>query len=159
MITDALTGAQVLGLTGWAEARSYYTPHFGWRPAPMRNMLAVMCTPPNRLKANPARFGGTMKDVCLQPFQYSCWNPGGANHAALLEQVQHVLDNTVKDGILEGCLFAASNILAEIQADIVNGATHYYSPASMIPPGRIPDWAVGVTPVATIGGQLFFKDV
>jgi spore germination cell wall hydrolase CwlJ-like protein len=160
MDLSTLTDAQVLGLTAAAEARSYLDPTKGWRLAPIENMVAVMCAVANRVKANPARFGATITAACLAPHQFSCWTEGsGSNHDWLVGQVELVKAGLTPDGIVQGCIGVAGAIVAGRHADTVNGATHYYAPASMVPPGRVPDWAKGKTPVAEIGDHLFFVGV
>jgi len=159
-LVAGLSDAQILGLTGAAEARAYLDPDHGWRPAPLVNMIAVMWTPVHRVASDPQRFGETVTDACLAPAQYSCWTDGsGSNHDWLLAQVQGLKAKTYVAPIVQQCIAAATQILAGQSHDLVNGATHYYAPVSMVPAGRIPTWAVGQTPVATVGDHLFFKGV
>lgn len=154
-----LTDAQALALTGAAEARSYFDGKT-WRPAPLANMVAVMCTPINRVKVNRLRFGATVKDACLEHQQYSCWNAAsGANHDWLMTQADALLTGKYVAPIVQQCLAAAEQLLEGTSADVVNGGTHYFSPPSMQPPGRVPDWAIGKQPCATVGNHLFFKGV
>lgn len=155
-----LTDAQVLGLTGAGEARAMFVPGHGWQPAPIENMQAVMATAINRAKADPARFGADVRDVCFEHAQYSCWNPkSGANHDWLLSQAAAILAGRSVAPIVRDCISAAARLLEGIVPDPVNGATSYYSQVSMIPPGRVPVWARGQTPVATVGDHLFFVNV
>lgn len=155
-----LTDAQVLGLTGAGEARAAFVPGHGWQPAPIANMVAVMCTAVNRVKADPARFGADVSDVCFEHAQYSCWNAGsGANHDWLMEQAAAILGGKYVAPVVASCISAAARLLEGIIPDAVNGATSYYAPISMVPPGRIPIWARGKTPVATVGDHLFFVNV
>lgn len=154
-----LDDAQVLALTGAAEARAMLDPTRGWERAPLANMVAVMCTPINRVKADAHRFGATVTDACLAHEQYSCWTPGGSNDAWLLEQAAAVGAGKGIAPVVQQCLDAATKLLDGDLPDAVSGATHYYSPVSMVPPGRVPDWAVGKTPVATVGDHLFFLHV
>lgn len=158
-----LTPAQALGLTGAGEARSELVPGKGWRPAPAGDMAAVMWTVRNRLDSSPSRFGTTIPDVCFEPSQYSCWNPrSGENHDWLLGEAWAVLDGDPgrpPAPVVQACVSAAAGILGGIVPDPTAGATHYYAPLSMVPPGRIPAWARGRTPCATVGQHLFFKGV
>lgn len=157
---SALSDAQVLGLTGAAEARAYLDPIHGWSPAPIGNMIAVMATAINRVHAAPNRFGATVAAACLAPKQYSCWNVySGSNHDWLLAQIDAVVKGRGVAPIVQQCIAAAVQLLDGAIADPVAEATHYYAPLSMVPPGRVPDWAVGKTPVATSGDHLFFKGV
>ena len=41
--------------------------------------------------------------------------------------------------------------------DVTNGATSYYAPASMLPPGSVPSWVKEMTMTVEIEGQIFFK--
>lgn len=156
-----LTDAEVLGLTGAGEARAELVPHIGWRPAPLSNMIAVMWTPIHRVRADPTRFGRDVSDVCFEANQYSCWNArSGSNHDWLLSQARAVLGGLSVAPIVKACIAAAGDLIAGDLPDTVNRATHYYSPVSMVPPGRVPIWARGKTPVAVIEDQFrFYRDV
>ena len=158
-----LTDAQVLGLTGAAEARSVLVSGHGWQPAPIENMIAVMFTPVHRVMADPGRFGATVADACFEHDQYSCWNPGtgtpSPNHVWLIEQAAAILNGTSVSPIVQQCISAAVRIIDGILPDSVNGATSYYSPVSMVPAGRVPIWARGQTPCAEVGDHLFYKGV
>jgi hypothetical protein len=155
-----LTDAQVLGLTGAGEARARFVPGHGWQPAPIEDMVACMCTAINRVAADPHRFGATVSDACFEHAQYSCWNAkSGSNHDWLLSQATAILTGRSIAPIVQQCISAATRLLEAIIPDAVAGATHYYSPVSMVPTGRVPLWARGKTPVATVGDHIFFKGV
>lgn len=164
-VVDNLSGllftpAQILGLTGAAEARSELTVH-GWRDAPMRDMLAVMCVPINRVRSNPRRFGATVEDVCFEHDAFSCWNPrSGSNHDWVVSQARAVASGSaLVTAVVRDCIAGAQRLLSGVEPDLVRGATHYYSPLSMVPAGRVPVWARGLIPIMVIGGQLFFVNV
>lgn len=93
----------------------------------------------------------TAGEVCLQPFQFSCWNPGDPNRARILAA-------DVKSPWFTTCRAIAVRALSGQLEDKTNGATHYY--ASYIP---TPRWARGKTPsyVNTYGRyqHLFFNDI
>lgn len=154
-----LTPAQVLGLTGAGEARAELEPGHGWRPAPISNMVAVMWTPIHRVAAG--LFGADVADVCFEHNQYSCWNlRSGSNHDWLMSQATAMVTGRSVSPIVRQCVAVADDLLAGALPDTVNRATHYYSPVSMVPPGRVPIWARGKTPCATIGDQFrFYRDV
>lgn len=159
-----LTDAQVLGLTGAGEARAELVAGKGWQPAPIANMVAVMWTPIHRVHADPIRFGADIADVCFEHSQYTCWNPGhgpgAGNHDWVIAQAGAMLRGRSVSPIVRQCVAVAEDLLAGALPDTVNRATHYYSPVSMVPPGRVPIWARGKTPCATIGEQFrFFRDV
>jgi cell wall hydrolase len=98
--------------------------------------------------AKPCWWGRNIKDVCLKPFQFSCWNENDPNLPIILN---------LNDGfsIFTDSLAIAQRAVAGTLEDITGGATSYYA-ASMDTPPR---WAEGKTPCARIGGQLFFKDI
>lgn len=158
--TTGLSDAQILALTGAAEARAEFVVGKGWTPAPLDRMIAVMCIPLNRVAASPKRFGATVSAACLASAQFSCWNEGsGANHDWLAGQVAKMKAGEAVADVVTDCLMASTALLEKILPDVVHGATHYYAPMSMVPTGRVPPWAVGKTPVATSGGHLFFVGV
>lgn len=152
---------QVLGLTGAGEARAELIVGHGWQPAPLANMIAVMWTPIHRVQADPTRFGADVTDACFEDRQYTCWNArSGSNHDWLLSQAAALLRGRSVSPIALGCIAAAEDLLAGLRPDTVNGATHYYSPVSMVPPKRVPIWARGKVPCAVIGEQFrFYRDV
>ena len=157
-VLPTLTEAQALGLTGAGEARSELVPGKGWRAAPLEDMVAVMWTVANRRALAP-RFGSTIQDVCFEHAQYSCWLSGTPNNDWLLEEALLVAGAGEPSSVVQDCIVAAEGIVAATIADPTHEATHYYAPLSMIPPGRVPTWARGLTPCATIGQHLFFKGV
>ena len=145
-ITALLVDRSVLALTLWAEARDQG----------LDGLNAVGCVIRNRM-ADP-RWPDTAKGVCLQPKQFSCWNPGGdANHARLMAQAERMVTGLpVTDPRLAECLFLADGLLSGVLIDRTKGSTNYWAPLAMIPAGRIPDWAKGKRPV-TIGDHKFLK--
>ena len=52
------------------------------------------------------------------------------------------------DPLVRETEFLAGGIIDAVLLDRVNGATHYYAPRAMRPPGRVPDWATDHKPVA-----------
>ena len=152
----ALSPRQRIALTLWGEAR-------GSTRALREGIASVLG---NRVRANRPAWGLTLDAVCLAPRQFSCWNIGpDHNHQMVLEAGRTLLRAASKPGgiiqgpILRECFVWADALLAGTHADTVQRATHYYAPDAMIPPGRIPLWAFGLEPVATIDGTRFFAGV
>lgn len=149
-VTAALANFQVVALTIWGEAR-------GASPA-LRAAIASVIV--NRVKQQRKAFGLTPREVCLKPWQFSCWKAEGgkANHDAVMAAASVLLAG---DGglsrTMHECVALALEVTKGILADTVQGATFYYSPAAMVPKGRMPAWAVGLTPVAEIDGTRFYK--
>jgi N-acetylmuramoyl-L-alanine amidase len=99
----------------------------------------------NRVKAR-SWYGDSIRDVCLKPNQFSCWNAGDPNR----EKVESV--TTSDDDFLE-CLDVATRVLAGAFPDLIFGSRHYHTP------GVTPKWSRGNPPIIRIGGHLFFNNV
>lgn len=153
-IRTQLTPEQALTLTLWAEARGEGD----------QGMTAVGCVIRNRA-AQPGWWGKSIKQVCLLPSQFSCWNPGtDVNHRKLLRMADRVLDGEdIADKRFQEIQVLASGIVHQLVADTTKGSDHYYSPEAMVPVGRIPKWAMDrrtnrpLAPTIIIGRQRFYK--
>lgn len=144
VVADGLSERDVLALTLDAEARS---------GGPM-SMLAVGGVIRNRAAWGP--WGRSMRAVCLAPRQFSCWNPGtDRNHVRLVDLAEEIAAGRTPE-VLKTAYEIADALAGDVD-DLSNGADHYYAPAGMVPPGRVPKWAVNRTPTAHIGGHLFFR--
>ena len=76
-------------------------------------MVAVANVVMNRV-AKPSWWGRTVKDVCLKPYQFSCWNVGDPNRAIIL--------NLGPDyGIYNDALAIAQKACAGSLPDITSG--------------------------------------
>jgi N-acetylmuramoyl-L-alanine amidase len=149
--------AEVLALTAIGEQRGDSREG----GSSLEERLGCMMTIRNRT-AIPKRFGATYNEVCLKRKQYSCWNEGDPNRAYLMPFV-HVLAEgdgvPISGSMLEETLYLARGITLGVIRDATNGATHYYSPRSMVPANSVPYWAHGKEPCARIGSSLYFKGV
>lgn len=103
-------------------------------------MTAVAHVIKNRL--NAGRFGQTVAEVCLAPFQFSAWNQNDPNRKLLLR----ANDNDLTVAL--GCWRDAFN-----SSDPTFGSTHY----KVV--GVQAFWSVGHSPAATIGHHEFYNDV
>lgn len=123
--------------TVWGEARG----------EPYDGKLAVACVMVNRWRRVDGQFArdDTLASACLRHLQFSAWNAGDPNFAAL-QRVQ------VDDQVFRECLRAVL-VAVDAVADPTVGAVHYHAK------GVLPDWARGHRPSATIGGHLFYNDV
>jgi hypothetical protein len=146
----ALSPVQRVALTLWGEAR-------GSSPALRAGIASVLL---NRVKAQHPHWGFTADEVCLQPKQFSCWNEGAdRNHLTVIDAARHLLNEGAAGPILRECLGLADAVCHGTHKDTVRKATHYYSPAAMVPKDRVPVWARGLTPVAVIDGTKFYAGV
>lgn len=99
---------------------------------------------------NRARRGGwwgdTIERVCLKPQQFSCWNVGDPNR-------RHIEALTAADGEYQRALYALLGAVTGLAADSTSGSCHYHSA------DVDPAWAIGVTPVASIGRHRFYDNI
>ena len=65
-------------------------------------------------------WGKTIEDVCLKPFQFSCWNPKDPNHDLLMKDLKD-------DKIYQICERVAKRAIAGFLPDNTKGATHYHT--------------------------------
>lgn len=113
--------AEAMARTIWAECRS------GGR----LGMQAVAGVIVNRAKMPPGYWWGTgLYGVCVQPWQFSCWNAGDPN----LPKLRAV---TAADPEFAIALDLAAMAVAGTLIDLTNGADSYYA-RTMISP---PSWA------------------
>jgi N-acetylmuramoyl-L-alanine amidase len=149
-----LSSDEVFGLTLFGEARNQGEA----------GIRAVAHAIRNRVKAGrPTAFGEGYRGVCLKRKQFSCWNPGAdRNHLLLMDAARVVLRGHDRRGpLLSKCLEIARETALDLVSDpdTVHGATHYYAPAGMVPPGSVPAWARGLEPACTVGDHIFYAGV
>lgn len=150
-----LTAPDVLALTMYGEARGDNRDG-----SSVEERIAVGCVVRNRLTKDPARFGHGFASVCWARLQFSCWNENDPNSAELWHQGRIIASGIrITDPILAETHWLARGIVDGVIRDNTDGATHYFAPRSMKPAGTRPNWAIGKTPCATVGTQLFFKGV
>lgn len=95
----------ILAKTIYGEARGEYEALEGG----LSSLIAIGNVVINRL--NGRGFGRSVKEVCLKPFQFSCWNDGDPNKVLLVS-----IDN--KDAIFRLCLDVAKKVIDGIYPDL-----------------------------------------
>ena len=100
----------------------------------------------NRAKAGRSYMGKTIKEVCLKPQQFSCWDSGDPNRNVLL-----TLDTN--SSLYKSIRKVVEEVLNGKRLDNTHGSLHYH--ANYINPG----WAKNKTPVVTIGNHLFYNNI
>ena len=88
-------------------------------------------------------WGKTIEEVCLKPFQFSCWNKNDPNRALLFEDLS-------QNKIYQMCERIARRAVAGLLSDNTKGATHYHTLNTN------PYWARSAVPSAEIGHHLFY---
>ena len=131
---------EIIARTIYAEARGDYNRRDGGLPA----LIAVGNVIMNRYKLQ-SWFGKTISEVCLKPWQFSCWNSKDPNY--------RLLTGEIMDPIFNLCLTVAKNILNDRWPDLTRGSDHYHA-ISLFP---YPRWSQGKIPSLRIGGHLFYQ--
>ncbi len=122
----------ILARTIWGEARGEGD----------KGMEAICCVIMNRA-SKPRWWGRNINDVCLKPWQFSCWNANDPNRDKLLE-----VDES------DPQFHKALEIQKNPPDDFTNGATSYFDRRMKEPPG----WAVGREPCYTLNHHIFYAD-
>lgn len=150
-LRDALTPDQVLILTLWGEARG----------EPVEGQIAVGNVIRNRSKhPNPTRFGGSIKDVCLKPAQFSCWWGDDANSRELYRLGEVLCRNEPMPRLYQ----ALFRQLDWITVGILSGAlldntiqSDHYLTRKLYESEHPPAWARRQIPRVNIGRHVFFQ--
>lgn len=145
-----LSDLDVFALTLWAEARSQTDD----------GIRAVAHVIRNRVLSPRMRklFGRGWKGVCLQPWQFSCWNddPNDHNHTLLMDVVRQVKRPEFRAvGNLARCYGIARETMRDDVPDEVHGADHYLT--AWLLKHKPPRWAADQAPVCTVGDHVFFN--
>lgn len=95
---------------------------------------------------NRASKGKTIKEVCLKPKQFSCWNSNDPNRSTLLSlDTNNPHYKSIREIVVQ--------VLKGTRTDNTHGSLHYH--ASRIKP----EWTNGKTPVVTIGSHMFYNNI
>ncbi len=139
MKKDFLDKVDILARTLYGEARG----------EGLIGIEAVACVILNRValsKSRPLWWGSSIEEVCLKPFQFSCWTPSDVNFCQLTKVDE-------QDALFRLCQRVAQRAAFGVLKDITHGATHYHSKAVS------PAWARKLTPVYEYGNHLFYREV
>lgn len=121
--------------TLWGEARG----------EGMQGMQAVANVIMNRVKKG-GWLGTTPEEVCLKPYQFSCWLKSDPNRDKLLAVNESDSNFAVAKQL-------ATQAVNGKLPDITGGATHYLALKSL---STVPSWANSMKKVATIGNHTFY---
>lgn len=140
-----LADEAILGLTLFGEARG----------EPIEGIIAVGHVIRNRSKDSKKRWPDSLRGVCLQKHQFSCWAEGGgkANHDAVIAAAQSLLVKDAPSELLEQCAWVALGIANGALLDNSKGANHYHT-IQMRPR---PSWAQAHVPVLQKGNHVFYR--
>lgn len=130
---------EVLARTLWAEARNGRIP----------GMEAVAHVVLNRAR-HPRWWGNTIRSVCLQPAQFSCWLPSDPQHRRMLTTPRTDPDMARAWDVAERA------VQGMLRGDPTKGADHYYAPAGMAG-GKPPRWADDSKFTLEAHGHRFYR--
>lgn len=138
---DAARDELVLAQTLWGEAR-------GEQDVGMEAVAAVIL---NRHRAH-WRGARTVADVCLAKAQFSCWNPGDPNRAAM-SRVAKSPDDAFRRAqrVARRALGLEPPSILSLPPDV----RHYFSTSMPDPP----PWARGKPPYDTFGRHVFYAGI
>lgn len=91
-------------------------------------------------------WGDTISEVCLKPFQFSCWNANDVNNR-IIRQVDE------KDAVFRLCQRIARRAAGGFLTDLTKGATHYHAKVVN------PKWALRQIPIFEYKNHLFYREV
>lgn len=149
-VLAALSERDTLVLTMLGEARG----------EEVEGRLAVGCVVRERAR-DPERWPDDIKGVCLQRWQFSCWNDTDPNYAKLIEIGRLLVDDHavrttfVSDALYRETRWIADGILSNVVRERVGRANHYLTRALW--ETKPPKWAQGQRPVAFVGRHVFMK--
>ena len=92
----------------------------------------------------------TILDVVSEPAQFSSYENSWYNEA-MVYYTTGICENEYNRRVLKQCMAIVIEIYDYGTKDITNGCTYFYSPISMKPQGRQPDWVNGKTEVKVDG--------
>lgn len=129
---SSFSDQEIIARTIWGESRGE-----GYR-----GQKAVCNVIFNRAN-KPCWWGTTPREVCLKPYQFSCWNSNDPNYLLLI--------GPINDPVYQQCMDIANMGLSNNLPDLTNGADSY----EVI--GLNAKWTSGLTPCAVIGHHSFYK--
>lgn len=131
---------EIMARTLWGEARGLELPE----------IVAIGHVIKNRA-ARP-RWPVDILGVCLQPKQFSCWNPKDPNRIKL-ERVTLEVDSFAQ------CYYVALGVLLGEWVDLSGGADHYHTmapPPSVTPITWPPAWARDMVQTSRFDAHVFY---
>ena len=131
----------ILARTIYGEARGEYEGIDGGISA----LIAVGNVVMNRVKVQ-GRYGKSIQEVCLKPWQFSCWNKEDPNRVLLAE-------DKIRDPLFAVCYRVATKVALEEWPDLTKGSDHYH--ASTLP--IFPSWTRGRKPKVRLAKHIFYQ--
>ncbi len=108
----------------------------------VQDATAIACVVMNRV-ALP-NWPNDVESVCIQPYQFSCWNTNDPNRRRIFRAAGVWFDK---------CVEIATQAVNHQLADPTQRSTHYHTPAVK------PAWSRGKKPVYSTAGHRFFNNI
>lgn len=103
-------------------------------------------------RVDSGRWGNTLREVILSPMQFSAFN-SVSRQLSTMSYTDAWLKVAGGLGISRlQLMHAARSDWEPLWTPITPATTHYYSPVSMVPPGRKPAWAASASRLYTPDG-------
>ena len=128
----------IFARTLYGEARGEYAQD-GLAP-----LIAVANVIMNRFKKG-GKYGQTVREVCLKPRQFSCWNLDDPNRS-LIQQ-----EDLKKNFLFKICHEAAQKVAEEAWPDLTRESDHYHAISCR------PSWARTEKIRLRLGHHVFYK--
>lgn len=129
----------------WTLARTLYGE---CRGESREGKIAVASVIVNRAQTHYR--GDTIYEVCMSPYQFSCWNPTDPNSRRLA--MLTISEDQEWPAMLR-CMEVAAAVIAGDEPDNTQGSRHYCRHDIN------PSWAEGHQPIVSIGAHKFYNDV
>jgi spore germination cell wall hydrolase CwlJ-like protein len=147
-MVDTLPDSAILALTLFGEARS----------EDINGIVAVGHVIQQRAADSKHRWPTSVRAVCLQPFQFSCWNVIGGQRN--FDRVRGLIDQLATGSVpadvaFEECSWVAAGLRRGSLRNRIKNSTHYHV-AKMMPR---PKWAQQYIPAAQVGSHVFYNTV
>lgn len=145
MTVESLLPDETLALTIWGEARG----------ESVEGQIAVANVIMNRWRNNPEKYK-SVKEVCFEPKQFSCWNDNDPNREKL-RILSDQLDRGVVPSQIKQQLYIARGILGFNLLDNTKGSRNYVT-RNLYDSENRPSWAKHpITDPIRIGNHVFFN--
>lgn len=130
----------IMARTIYGEARGEYGGKGG-----LAALIAVGNVVMNRVQAG-CWYGKTIEEVCLKPWQFSCWNEEDRNRALIMRLI-------IEDPLFTLCQEVATKLAAGEWPDLTKGSDHYHA-TTMI---SFPKWTKERKAKICLGNHLFYR--
>lgn len=122
------------------------TVYYEGRGEPIEGQFAITKTILNRAKKN----NWPVSDVVKARKQFSCYNKGMQDPGVWVREPLALFEVTKN---------VAAAYTEWLDGKTLEGATHYYAPAAMVPKGAVPYWVPSMQLVGKFGNQIFYREV